>query len=86
MTGRTLVTSWVMRKILTRNDARELRRWSVHQADRVVADDHQLTSKNSGLSSRPSPGPVTGFADATIGGTSISLNVTSGEGTAEVAR
>ena len=27
VTGVTLVTSCVMRKILTRNDARELRRW-----------------------------------------------------------
>src|SRR5690242_12068911 len=30
--------------------------------------------------------PVTGFADAAIGGTSIRLNVTCGEGTAEFAR
>ena len=45
----TLVTSCAMRKILTGNDARELRRWLDHQAARVLEDNHALTGKSNGL-------------------------------------
>lgn len=45
----TLVTSGAMRKILTGNDARELRRWLIRQAASVLEDNHALTSKSNGL-------------------------------------
>jgi len=58
----------------------------VRSSGRQVADDHQPAGKDNGPLIEAWTGPVTGFADATIGGTSIRLNVTCGERTAESAR
>ena len=51
----------------------------------VVADD-QRTGKDKRPLIEALTEPVIGFVDAIIGGTSIRLNVTCGEGTAESAK
>ena len=58
----------------------------VRSPGRQVADDHQLTGKDNGPLIEARTEPVTGFADAITSGTSIRLNVTCGDGTAEFAR
>ena len=58
----------------------------VRSPGRQVADDHQPADKDNGLLIEAWTGPVTGFADATIGETSIRLNVTCGERTARIRK